>query len=381
MMMTNFPHVRVAARNERGVALIIAIMAIIVVGSLISGVFAVVVLENRAAQNSRPMEQAFAAAEQGITETLAGWGSGGWNMLAVLDSSPISGATPAGTGRYDGMLRRLNPELFFIDVTGTSTRGGARQRIGSFVRLTPLTIEIDAALTTRAPGRVGGTAAISGSDRPPPEWDDCPPTGDDKPGIRVPDDRDLRFTGGCGGASCVEGGVDEDPTVTDSTFFNYGDLDWDGLVAYATKRLGAGNYQNLAPSVTDDDLCDVSDPNNWGDPLNDDEPCSNYFPIIYVDGDLTVNTGVGQGLLLVDGDLNAQGNFTFYGIVIVRGRLRTAGSGNRFNGGVMAANVDFDFNAVEGDVNISFSSCAVARARNAALPGAPLRSRNWLRLY
>ncbi len=94
-MMTNFPHVRVAARNERGVALIIAIMAIIVVGSLISGVFAVVVLENRAAQNSRPMEQAFAAAEQGITETLAGWGSGGWNMLAVLDSSPISGATPA----------------------------------------------------------------------------------------------------------------------------------------------------------------------------------------------------------------------------------------------------------------------------------------------
>jgi hypothetical protein len=154
------------------------------------------------------------------------------------------------------------------------------------------------------------------------------------PGIRVPDDSDLRFIGSCSGASCVEGGVEEDPSVTDSTFFNYGDLDWDGLVAYATKRLAAGNYQNLAPSVTDDDLCDISDPTNWGDPLNDDEPCTNYFPIIYVAGDLTVNTGVGQGLLLVDGDLNAQGNFTFYGIVIVRGRLRTSGSGNHFNGGV-----------------------------------------------
>ncbi len=94
-----------------------------------------------------------------------------------------------------------------------------------------------------------------------------------------------------------------------------------------------------------------------------------------------MNTGVGQGLLLVDGDLSAQGGFEFYGIVIVRGRLRTAGTGNRFNGGIMAANVDFNDNAVQGNVEINFSSCAVGRARTAALPGAPLRSRNWLRLY
>ncbi len=237
-------------RNERGVALIIAIMAIIVVGSLISGVFAVVVLENRAAQNSRQMEQAFAAAEQGLTETFANWGAGGWNLLAVQDSGSISGTTPAGTGRYEGVLRRLNPELFFLEVTGRSTRGGARQRLGSFVRLTPITIDINAALTTRGPGRVGGTPAISGTDREPAEWEDCPPLEGGKPGIRVPDASDLRFSGGCGGASCVEGGVVEDPSVADSTFFDYGDLDWDELVAYATKRLAPGNYQNLQPSVT-----------------------------------------------------------------------------------------------------------------------------------
>jgi hypothetical protein len=106
----------------------------------------------------------------------------------------------------------------------------------------------------------------------------------------VPDASDLRFSGGCGGASCVEGGVVEDPSVADSTFFDYGDLDWDELVAYATKRLAPGNYQNLQPSVTADDLCNTSDVDNWGDPLNDDEPCTDYFPIIYVAGDLTVNT-------------------------------------------------------------------------------------------
>ena len=102
---------------------------------------------------------------------------------------------------------------------------------------------------------------------------------------------------------------------------------------------------------------------------------------MYVSGDVTINTGIGQGILLVEGDLNAQGNVEFFGIVIVRGRLKTAGSGNHFNGAVMAANVDLDQNMVLGNAEVQYSSCAVQRAQQSAGVGAPLRARGWVQLF
>ncbi len=149
----------------------------------------------------------------------------------------------------------------------------------------------------------------------------------------------------------------------------------------ATKRLSGGNYQNIGPRTNADGSCNTGHRRNWGDPVNPGGACGMYVPVIHVDGDLTVNTGVGQGLLLVDGNLAVQGGFEFYGIVVVRGQFTTTGTGNKIVGGLLAANVLLDDNSVLGTVDLGFSSCAVQRAQQAGASGAPLRSRSWMQLF
>lgn len=370
-------------RDERGIALLLTILSLVVVGALVSGFFMSAMLENRAGQNSRKVEQAFAAAEYGVAETIANWNVVSWNVLPAMGIDSVAGASTAGSGSYDGTVRRLNNELFLVDVTGYSGTGQARQRIGAFVKLRSILFDIEAALTTRGPSTVGGNAGIDGSDHLPAGWDDCPPLGGSKAGIRIPNAGDLKYIGGCQGAGCISGNpkVDPDPFMDDDTFFDYGDGDWEALKRLANKKLPAGNYQNIAPMLDGGGDCDIGQQKNWGDPINPTGACGNYYPVIYVSGDLTVNTGIGQGLLLVDGDLNAQGGFEFYGIVVVRGALKSAGNGNKFNGGVLAANVLLDDNSIIGTVDVLYSQCAVQRAQQAAAAGSPLRSRGWVQLF
>lgn len=370
-------------RDERGVALVIIIFGIVVLVGLIAGIFVASVLEHRTGQGFRPTEQAFNAAEEGLTDAFANWDRGAWNVLPVSGTAQFGDTTPGGTGVYAGSIRRLSDGVFLLDVTGTSLRGGMRQRLGAYAKLRTPAMDIEAALTLRGRGRVGGNARIEGIDSVPPGWTACPPAGAPAAGIRTPDASDLTFSGACSDASCVTGSpkIEQDPSINDSTFFTYGDLDWAGLIALADKKLPGGNYQQIGPRLTPGGQCDYGHPLNWGNPLSPATPCGSYFPIIYVNGDLTINTAVGQGLLLVEGDLNAQGGVEFYGIVIIKGRLKTAGSGNHFNGGVMAANVDLQDNSVLGDAEVQYSSCAVQRTQDLAAVGAPLRARGWVQLF
>jgi hypothetical protein len=103
--------------------------------------------------------------------------------------------------------------------------------------------------------------------------------------------------------------------------------------------------------------------------------------VIWVDGDANINGVEGQGILLVNGNLDVQGSFEFYGPVIVKGALSTQGTGGHFNGGVIAANINLDQNTVLGDAVITYSSCALSRALQASAQGAILRERSWVNLY
>ena len=91
-------------------------------------------------------------------------------------------------------------------------------------------------------------------------------------------------------------------------------------------------------------------------------PCGNYFPVIHVAGDVTLNSTQGQGLLLVDADLCVQGSFEWFGVVIVKGSLKTAGggaTGAHFWGMVIAANVDLDIESLTGNAVLNYSQCAI----------------------
>ncbi|KPJ92544.1 MAG: hypothetical protein AMS18_07200 [Gemmatimonas sp. SG8_17] len=369
------------ARNERGLALLVAVIGLLVTGMVLSAFVVSGMMERREANSTLRSTQAFAIAEHGLNETIGNWTTASWNEMAVDSSAPVSGTTAGGSGTYAGTVRRLNQELFLIDITGVDAGTRARQNLGALVKLRLLTMDIQAALTTRGPTKVGGSAEIDGTNQDPSGWTGCA-ADSDLAGLRLPSAGDLTTIGGCSGASCITGSpaVDPDPAINDSTFFEYGDTDWDGLVAMANKVISPGTYTGIGPVIVSG-TCMISNSNNWGDPLTPTSACGGYFPIIYAGGNIAINTGYGQGILLVEGDLSVQGGFEFYGIVIVKGQLKTAGTGGHFNGGVLAANVDLDDISVLGDALVQYSSCAITRVLQSAGTGAMLRSRGWLYSY
>jgi hypothetical protein len=168
-----------------------------------------------------------------------------------------------------------------------------------------------------------------------------------------------------------------------STYFKYGDADWNSLKAMASKT-ATGTLTGVRARYRADGSCDTGNSLNWGDPARNlvlPGKCEDYFPVVYAPGDLAINGDMGQGILLVEGNLSVQGGFQFYGIVIVRGQLKTTGTGGHFNGAVMAANVDLGQNLVSGNSTIQYSSCAINMSLNASAPAVRVRDRAWAELY
>ena len=87
---------------------------------------------------------------------------------------------------------------------------------------------------------------------------------------------------------------------------------------------------------------------------------------------------------MVDGDLNIQGSYQFFGIVIIQGDLKTSGGGTtdaHFWGGVMARNADLSTQSLSGNATLNFSSCTILSSLQAVSPISMMRSRGWVQLY
>ena len=366
-------------KHPRGVALPLAIFALVVIGVLVGASFYIGRQEQTVGRNTVRLQQAFASAEGGLQLKVANWDPSVYNMMAVGDSASFGG-TITGSGWYRGTVRRLNTLLFLARSEGFSRDSTARQQIGMLLRLRPVELDITAALKTQGEVKVGGSSYTDGNDNLPPGWTGCPALEPPLPGIQLPDSSDIS-TSGCSGLSCVAGSpkVQEDPTINDSSLTTFGDATFDDWRSLATKFI-TGGTRKIEPSLTGG-ACNKADPNNWGSPLTPAAACGGYFPIVWVEGNLAINGVQGQGVLLVNGDLDVQGGFEFFGPVLVKGRLSTQGTGGHFNGGVIAANVDLEQNTVLGNAVISYSSCALAKALTNSAPAAPLRSRSWANLY
>jgi hypothetical protein len=381
-------------RDERGMALAVAIFALVVAGALIAGAFFAGNQEQRIGENSLRVQQSFGVGEAAINDVVRNWKTGVYNKLKVYpaDSFVFSPTTSGGgTGSYAGVIRKLNSELYLVDLTGRDRAsaanaafgGGARQRIGWLMRVRLLQMGIGGALTTRGSVRLAGNAMVDGRDNIPIGWTaaNCDTIGDTtKAGIRAPDS--IVTTTGGGTHLAGNPPFFRDPTVTTATFTQFGDMTYDQIAAAANIQLPGGNYKSQ-PTMSGS-LCNVADPLNWGDGMNPASACGNHVPIIHISGDATLNGEQGQGILLVDGDLNVQGSYQFYGIVLVKGSLKTAGGGStdaHFWGAVMAQNVDLELNSLSGNATLNYSKCAVTQALNMTGIVAPERSRGWSLLF
>jgi hypothetical protein len=197
--------------------------------------------------------------------------------------------------------------------------------------------------------------------------------------------------GTTGGATTLGGTppFDEDSTIVDESFTDFGNLTWAELVAVAqadgkeVTTLGSP-INSVAPALTVavPPRCNTANLSNWGDTLVA-APCGAYFPLIYHAGNVKVNGGYGQGILLVEGNLEIAGGFVFYGIIITQGSFTAGVGNNRVVGAVLASNAGDINETYTGSSEIIYSRCAVTRAvlNNSALSRArPLAERSWVDL-
>jgi hypothetical protein len=371
--------------NRPGIALTLSIIAMVVIAAMVTGIMMSVQVETRTSENQRKMNQAFAVADAAAGEVVALWQASGYNDMVNGTTRAVSGSAPNGTGTYTGSITRVNSELFFVDITGKDRGSAAKQRLGVMVKLRRLTFDANAAVTTRGPGKIGGSTDIVGTDTRP--WSTCPAAGPPKPGIRHPNTSQLNFIGGCSGGSCVTGAspsVQNDPGVNDNTFFSYGDFDWAQLGSMANYILAGGTINGIAPTTTGSPvICNVGNNRNWGEPKESGSPvtqCQSYFPTVYFSGDTHISGGRGQGILMVNGDLDITGGFEYYGVVLVRGALSSSGTGGHITGGVLAANIDLEQESILGNAVLTYSSCALSKVQNGGAAGAQMRSRGWVQL-
>jgi hypothetical protein len=381
-------------------ALAIAIFALVVVGALVAGAFFAGVQESRTAENNRRLQKAFGVAESGVNELIAAWDPSVRNVGKVYptDSQTVPdaiepGTLPYHTGAFAGNIYKLNGELYLVDISGRDSQSikstlksaSARQRMGGLLRIRTVNFGIQGALTTRGGVKLAGNAAVDGRDHIPTEWGaaNCDTTGDTtKAGIRSADTSQI--VGGDGHTYGTPP-IKQDTTVKASTFRQFGDIDYNTLAAMANITLPSGNYKT-DPAVNGT-TCDKTVLTNWGDGMNRSAPCGNYFPIIHITDSTqstTINGDQGQGILLVDGDLEIQGSYQFYGIVLIRGSLKTSGGGStdaHFWGAVMAANVDLELNTLTGNATLNYSKCAITEALERTGAVSLARSRSWIQLF
>jgi hypothetical protein len=381
-------------QDRRGFALPAAVFSLVVVGVLVTGGFYMARQETRIGIAAEKGSEAFYLAERGVNEVLETWNGAVFGALDVQESATV--VDTVDQGRYRVEVTKLSDWIYILDSRGVVTEGGpmlngASRRVGTMAKIRTIDMRPPAALTTVGALTIGGSSQIFGQDSIPGAWGSaglCDPTLlADAPGVMIDDATAVDYSGS---NYSLDGSpaLAQDPTLTSEKLLTFGDLAWADLVDLATVKLPDATVISYAEpdSVLAGTrwYCNTANPFNWGHPYNPGSVCGNHFPVVHIQGSAKIQSNdFGQGILLVEGDLEMRGGFTFYGPVVVRGTVRTTGTGGHFFGGLIAANVELETTTVLGDALVQYSSCAVTRAllNNAALAMAsPLPQRSWVDL-
>jgi hypothetical protein len=129
--------------------------------------------------------------------------------------------------------------------------------------------------------------------------------------------------------------VTHDSLAADSgSYLRIANAWWSELASRADIQLGRDARVAPAPSIVDG-RC-VATNANWGAPLTPSSACGTRVPLVFASGDLTIDGGAGQGVLLVDGHLAITGPFTFSGQIVARRGIETLADNITISGAVYA---------------------------------------------
>jgi hypothetical protein len=391
-------------RDERGMALVLSLIAIIVIGVLVGGTIHAGRMEIGAGRSAVTAAQAQEQAEQGLADAFVNW-DGTWNGLATGASSTAPVVTdPSGYNQYETTVTKLGGNLFQVTTVGSRIGGGGQvlstRSLGMLARLFTPDIDVDAAVTANAQVTVSGnTTRVDGNDTNPPDWEaagDCPAVapGAGVYGIRTSDD--VRQNGSPDIYGVPDATIENDTTVTAGMFNDTFAM----LAAMASITIdptgdNPATIHTLNPLPVTTGVparCDKThvngngDGDNWGEPWRDPptvasvSECEGFFPVVYYPGPGTVKmlNGRAQGIVISAGSIDIAGNFEFTGIILALGSVSTHGTGNKVTGAVLSGNADInDDDVIAGTPTILYSSCVIQMVLAGTAKGVPLSDRSW----
>lgn len=163
--------------NERGMALAVAIFALVVIGALVAGTFFAGRIEQSSGQATVFAGQATEAAEAGMIDAIAGLNATTLGAMAVGGTSTLTPLTVGTTNdrvSATRSVRRLSSSLFLVEALGTRSNGAGAslsdRRLGTLIRLNTANITVNAGLTAIGQITVSGNSTVSGQDATPPQW-------------------------------------------------------------------------------------------------------------------------------------------------------------------------------------------------------------------
>jgi hypothetical protein len=375
--------------RREGFALAGAVLAMVLVGAIVTGGFYAAHQESQVTRSTELGDLAQYIAETGL-ETIMGT-----TNATTLDGLTLNVPWQAATandvqyggrtvGNFSVTITRVTTMMYVVRSTGTVTVGqganntNSSRTISSVMRLRAVDMDNQTAMQVYGDLDVGGTSDISGADTYRSNWSGCTTTSGSaavsaQPGASV-------TTSGSGN---IVGSVRRESYTADN-FTVFGDMTWAELVGMASNIYPANANPSPAPSVNAG-VCNTADLNNWGAPTNSSHACASHFPIIYTPGNMSISANsAGQGILLVGGDLRIQSQFEFYGPIVVMGTIDFQGGSNvygsvfAYGGGVLGAD-----NETAGNMIVQYSSCGIKRAIMGATGlsrGVPIRNRSWMDL-
>lgn len=377
--------------DERGIALVIALFALVVIGAMVAAVFFGAQLEERTGANTVSNLQAAQAADAGLEYASANW-SRAWAQQGVGNTAGIDWVQlGSSSGYFSDSVTELNDQLLMVRAFGEARDGSggvvASRAGGMLFKVIPPDFGLAAAATFDGAVFVFNRDTLSGTDIVPTggAWAaNCASlTPDDQPAIRSSSTvSELGFK-----YYVAPSPFQNDATV--ATSVAKVDGVFSTLQGMADVTLTSSTIPSSIAPVLSGHACatGAGTPANWGDPTyaasgadGSSHPCASYFPIISIDaggGTVTPPAGSGQGILLIDGNLRLHSGFEFYGVVLVTGSVTASGGGSvdHIYGGLFGGSTA----TLGGNARFDYSSCAMTLAAEAALIGQPLKLRPYIR--
>lgn len=319
--MTKRP-VRSRRNARQGVALISVLYFLIVCGLAAT---ALLWSERARATNvlgARGGVRLSAMADSALYAALAGWQPSD-RLRQAVGTTMVLTTTSSPEVRTRVFATRTTRRLFTIVAEATQLLDGNARRVTLFVRFPLASTLLRGALVSAVDVTIGAEARIVMDTA-------C---GDSATaGVMLAPSAALNID-----STIIGGGpsVARSAAAADSaTYLRFGNAWWSDLAMAADVRLTAGAHVTPAP-VTSAGSC-VRVESNWGDPSTPASPCAARMPIVHAAGDLTIDGGLGQGALLVDGHLLIAGPFTFSGQIVARGGIEMIADNITISGSVSA---------------------------------------------